>query len=432
MPSSTAARVALSASVTRSFFSPTSTSVAPPTLMTAIPPESLASLSCSFSFSYSEEVSTIASRSTSHRSSTAAAPPAPSRMTVSSLEMVIFLQVPRHAMSAVSSFMPMSSEMTVPPVRTAMSCRVALRLSPKPGALMAATLTPPRSLFTTSVASASPSTSSAMITSGFCTLTTCSRRGRSDCSVETFFSTRRMNGFSNSAFCVLGLVAKYGEMKPRSNFMPSTTSSSFSSVCPSCTVITPSLPTFSMASAIISPISLSELAEIVATLQISSLLEIILVRALRSVKHASTARLMPRRRSIGFMPAATDLHPSAKMARVSTVAVVVPSPAMSFVLLATWRTSCAPMFCCLSANSIAFATVTPSLVILGAPKDCSITTLRPFGPSVTCTASASLSTPWSMSARASTPKRTSLPDMLRTVVRSTRAVGPVVRRVESI
>ena len=85
-------------------------------------------------------------------------------------------------------------------------------------------------------------------------------------------------------FCVLGLVAKYGEMKPRSNlgrgrgrgrvrgrvsgrvmvgvsgrvmvrvrvrareggahFMPSTTSSSFSSVCPSCTVITPSLPTW--------------------------------------------------------------------------------------------------------------------------------------------------------------------------------------------
>ena len=35
---------------------------------------------------------------------------------------------------------------------------------------------------------------------------------------------------------------------------------------------------------------------------------------------------------------------------------------------------------------MAFATVTPSLVIFGAPKDCSITTLRPLGPSVTCTA----------------------------------------------
>src|SRR5881398_1860934 len=39
IPSSTAARVALSASSTRSFFSFTSTSVAPPTRITATPPE---------------------------------------------------------------------------------------------------------------------------------------------------------------------------------------------------------------------------------------------------------------------------------------------------------------------------------------------------------------------------------------------------------
>ena len=52
MPSSTAARVALSASVTRSFFSLTSVSVAPPTRRTATPPESFANRSCSFSFSY--------------------------------------------------------------------------------------------------------------------------------------------------------------------------------------------------------------------------------------------------------------------------------------------------------------------------------------------------------------------------------------------
>ena len=47
-----------------------------------------------------------------------------------------------------------------------MSCSIALRRSPKPGALTAATLRPPRSLLTTSVASASPSMSSAMISSG--------------------------------------------------------------------------------------------------------------------------------------------------------------------------------------------------------------------------------------------------------------------------
>mmetsp|Transcript_831 Transcript_831/g.2183 ORF Transcript_831/g.2183 Transcript_831/m.2183 type:complete len:222 (+) Transcript_831:1084-1749(+) len=199
--------------------------------------------------------------------------------------------------------------------------------------------------------------------------------------------------------------------------MPSTTSSSFSMVLPSATVMTPSLPTFSIAFAIISPISRSLLAEIVATCVISSLVEIILVRDFRLAITWSTAMLMPRRRSIGFMPAATDLQPSEKMARVRIVAVVVPSPAMSLVLLATWRTSCAPMFWKRSLNSMCFATVTPSLVIFGAPQLCSSTAFRPFGPSVTCTASASLSTPWSMSARASTPKRTSLPDMWRTPVR---------------
>ena len=47
-----------------------------------------------------------------------------------------------------------------------MSCSIALRRSPKPGALTATDLNVPRILLTTSVASASPSTSSAMITSG--------------------------------------------------------------------------------------------------------------------------------------------------------------------------------------------------------------------------------------------------------------------------
>jgi len=36
-----------------------------------------------------------------------------------------------------------------------------------------------------------------------------------------------------------------------------------------------------------------------------------------------------------YMPAATALHPSRKMERVKMVAEVVPSPAWSFVLLAT-------------------------------------------------------------------------------------------------
>ena len=62
-----------------------------------------------------------------------------------------------------------------------MSSSMALRRSPKPGALTAATLRPPRSLLTTSVARASPSTSSAMMSSGLPDCTTASSSGSSAC-----------------------------------------------------------------------------------------------------------------------------------------------------------------------------------------------------------------------------------------------------------
>src|SRR3954451_19012360 len=117
---------------------------------------------------------------------------------------------------------------------------------------------------------------------------------------------------------------------------------------------------------------------------------------------------MPRLRSIGFMPAATDFAPSRTIACARTVAVVVPSPAASEVLEATSRTIWAPMFSNLSSSSISLATVTPSLVMRGAPNDLSSTTLRPLGPSVTLTALARMSTPRSMRSRASTENLTSL------------------------
>ena len=89
------------------------------------------------------------------------------------------------------------------------------------------------------------------------------------------------------------------------------------------------------------------------------------------------------------------------------MAVVVPSPASSLVLEATSLTIWAPIFSNLSSNSISLATVTPSLVILGAPNDLSITTLRPFGPNVTFTAFAKIFTPLSIFDLASAPKITS-------------------------
>ena len=100
----------------------------------------------------------------------------------------------------------------------------------------------------------------------------------------------------------------------------------------SSTVMTPSLPTFCIASEIIRPISASPLAEIVPTWAVSAGVVIFCVCFCSSSTTAATALSMPRLRSIGFSPAATALAPSRTIAWASTVAVVVPSPATSLVL----------------------------------------------------------------------------------------------------
>src|SRR5271163_3028149 len=69
------------------------------------------------------------------------------------------------------------------------------------------------------------------------------------------------------------------------------------------------------------------------------------------------------------------------------------------------------MFSNLSSSSISLATVTPSLVMRGAPYDLSRMTLRPFGPSVTLTALLRISTPRNILSRASLENLTSLADM---------------------
>ena len=116
---------------------------------------------------------------------------------------------------------------------------------------------------------------------------------------------------------------------------------------------------------------------------------------------AATAFSMPFFRPIGLAPAATLRMPWCTIAWASTVAVVVPSPATSLVLVATSFTSWAPMFSKGSSSSISLAMDTPSLVMVGAPNFLSSTTLRPFGPSVTLTVSANLFTPASRARRAS-------------------------------
>ena len=115
---------------------------------------------------------------------------------------------------------------------------------------------------------------------------------------------------------------------------------------------------------------------------------------------AATPFSIPRRTAVGFEPAATFRVPSRKIARASTVAVVVPSPARSEVFEATSLTSLAPIFSNGSSRSTSLLTVTPSFVTVGPPYDLSMITLRPVGPMVTATAPANFSTPLSSLARA--------------------------------
>ena len=186
--------------------------------------------------------------------------------------------------------------------------------------------------------------------------------------------------------------------------MPSVNSSSMPKVFDSSTVTTPSLPTLSMASAMTSPMAASA-AEIDATWAISDLSSTSLACEAMDSTAASTALSMPRLSAIGLAPAATLRRPAFTSAWASTVAVVVPSPAMSLVLVATSLTSWAPMFSKGSSTSTSRAIDTPSLVMVGAPNFFSRTTLRPLGPRVTLTALASWSTPASRPRRASSSKR---------------------------
>ena len=176
-------------------------------------------------------------------------------------------------------------------------------------------------------------------------------------------------------------------------------SSSSAVVDASSTVITPSFPTLSIASAINSPIARSW-AEMVATSAICALSFTTVAFSARRAEMATTAASIPSFRSIGCAPAAKLRRPSLTMACASTVAVVVPSPATSLVFVATSFTSCAPIFSAGSESSISLAIVTPSFVMVGAPKDFEITTLRPLGPSVTLTVSARIFTPRSIARRA--------------------------------
>ena len=217
-----------------------------------------------------------------------------------------------------------------------------------------------------------------------------------------FLSVINIYGLSIIASIFSVSVTIYGDTYPLSNCIPSTTFSSVFDVLDSSIVITPSLETFSIASEISSPISLL-LADMLATLAMSSFPLTSELISFNPSTATFTALSIPLLIAIGSPPAATFFTPSLIILCAKTVAVVVPSPATSFVLIETSFTSPAPIFSNGSSSSISFAIVTPSFVINGAPNFLSNTTFLPFGPSVTFTVSAILLTPLNKLFLASSP-----------------------------
>ena len=102
----------------------------------------------------------------------------------------------------------------------------------------------------------------------------------------------------------------------------------------SSTVMTPSLPTLLNASAMSSPI-LGSCAETVATFAISCCSSTSRADSSSRSDTAAAAASIPFFIAMGFAPAVTERRPSRTIACASTVAVVVPSPATSLVLVAT-------------------------------------------------------------------------------------------------
>ena len=92
-----------------------------------------------------------------------------------------------------------------------MSASMALRRSPKPGALTATDLKVPRILLTTRVARASPSTSSAMIASGLPDCMTFSSSGSRSLTELILELTTRMYGSSSTVSMRSGSVTKYAD-----------------------------------------------------------------------------------------------------------------------------------------------------------------------------------------------------------------------------
>mmetsp|Transcript_121331 Transcript_121331/g.241690 ORF Transcript_121331/g.241690 Transcript_121331/m.241690 type:complete len:274 (+) Transcript_121331:999-1820(+) len=271
-------------------------------------------------------------------------------MMVESFLTVTRRATPKSSCVTLSSFLPSSSVTNVAPVTRAMSCKVAFLLSPNPGAWMAQQSKMPRSLLIMRVANTSFSMVSAMMRSGLDSCLATVRIGISSvCGCEIFWSVTRTIGLDASHCLLVGFDIsrqRYGETAPLSTFIPSVNSTSVSVDCDSSREMTPLLPTFAIASAIILPASSSPPAEIAPTCKILSRSSSPTGREIRAISPTtnSVAFTMPFLNCTGLAPPTNCFKPLFTMPWAKIVAVVVPSPATSLVLAAAWRINWTPVF----------------------------------------------------------------------------------------
>jgi len=172
-------------------------------LIIATPPINLDKRSCNFSTSYGELDLSICDFNSKIRASITLTSPLPSTIVVVSLPTVIVLASPNQSLLNLSKRIPFCCDTTVPPVNVAISSRISVLRSPKSGALTAATFKIPLILLTISVASASPSISSATINKDLFCVDTDSRIGNRSFTAEILPSTISNSGLSSTAVIVL-------------------------------------------------------------------------------------------------------------------------------------------------------------------------------------------------------------------------------------
>ena len=157
------------------------------------------------------------------------------------------------------------------------------------------------------------------------------------------------------------LLMKYGLRYPRCTRSPSVAVEYVSDVWECSTVTIPFLPTALYVSAITLPVDWSLLAEMVAT---SSSIAGVTFFALDFSRSTTWLEMsvMLRSTSMLLCSALICLRPASIKASVSTIAVVVPSPALVAVRSAASFMILTARFSTGSNKSTALATVTPSLV----------------------------------------------------------------------